>query len=106
MSFLRRRISQSLATHGHAGIKSGYQWLTGIALYGWASYVAYSRIEIDRHYFTDVTVGALMGVLFEETYYRLNLKHWGAQNMRNGVSWRLTPQVTPESVGVHFAKRL
>ncbi|MCZ6676173.1 MAG: phosphatase PAP2 family protein [Candidatus Poribacteria bacterium] len=99
-SFLRRRISQSLARHGHTGIRSGYQWLTGIALYGWASYVGYSRIEIDKHYFSDVVAGALMGVLFEEVYYRFNSKHWNTH-----AAWTLTPQVTSESIGVYFAKR-
>ncbi len=99
-AFLRRRISQSLAQHGHTGIGSGYQWLTGITLYGWASYVGYSRIEIDQHYFTDVMVGALMGVLFEEVYYRFNLKHWNSD-----ASWRLTSQVSPEKVQLQFAMR-
>lgn len=98
-SFLRRRISQSLAGKGHVGIRSGYQWLTGVALYGWASYVGYSRIEIDKHYFSDVAVGALMGVLFEEVYYRFNLKHWNAQ-----TSWRLTSQITPQNAQVRFVK--
>ena len=38
------------------------RWLTGTALFGWAAYVAYSRIEIDQHYFTDVAAGALLGI--------------------------------------------
>ena len=75
-AFLRRRISQSLEQHGHAGIKSGYQWLTGITLYSWASYVGYSRIQIDKHYFTDVATGMAMGLLFEEIYYRFNKEFW------------------------------
>jgi len=86
-TFLRRRISQSLQRHGHAGVQSGYQWLTGATLYAWAAYVAYSRIQIDKHYFTDVATGFVMGVLFEEVYYRLNLKHWNSYS-----SWRLAPQ--------------
>jgi membrane-associated phospholipid phosphatase len=75
-SFLRRRISQSLALHGHSGIGSGYQWLTAIGLYSWAAYVGYSRIQIDKHYFTDVVAGMVMGLLFEEIYHQLNRGHW------------------------------
>ncbi len=75
-AFLRRRISQSLAQHGHSGIGSGYQWLTAIGLYSWAAYVGYSRVQIDKHYFTDVVAGIVMGLLFEEIYHQLNRDHW------------------------------
>ena len=77
-AFLRRRISQSFAQHGHSGIGSGYQWLTTIGLYSWAAYVGYSRIQIDKHYFTDVAAGMVMGLLFEGIYHRLNRKHWNS----------------------------
>lgn len=77
-AFLRRRISYSLAEHGHSGFGSGYQWLTATGLYSWAAYVGYSRIQIDKHYFTDVAAGMVMGLLFEEIYHRLNRKHWNS----------------------------
>lgn len=77
-AFLRRRISHSLAEHGHSGIGSGYQWLTAIGLYSWAAYVGYSRIQIDKHYFTDVAAGMVMGLLFEEIYHQLNRNHWNS----------------------------
>ncbi len=75
-AFLHRRISQSLALHGHSGIGSGYQWITTIGLYGWAAYVGYSRVQIDKHYFTDVVAGMVVGLLFEGIYHRLNREHW------------------------------
>ncbi|MFC1714664.1 phosphatase PAP2 family protein [Candidatus Poribacteria bacterium] len=98
-AFLRRRLSQSLQRRGHTGIKSGHQWLAGVTLYMWAAYVGYSRIEIDEHYFTDVVTGAVMGVLFEEIYYRFNQRHWSFH-----PSWRLTPQVRHDSLGLWFAR--
>ena len=100
-AFLRRRISGSLARRGHVGVKSGYQWLTGVTLYSWAAYVGYSRIEIDKHYFTDVATGAVMGLLFEEAYYRLNRSHWNSQE-----SWHLAPRAKRNSVQIHLAKPL
>ncbi|MBC8233704.1 phosphatase PAP2 family protein [bacterium] len=90
---------QSLTQNGHSSIKSGYQWLTGVTLYTWAAYVGYSRIEIDKHYFTDVAVGSVIGLLFEEIYYRFNQKYWNSH-----PSWRLTSHATPESFQFHFAK--
>ena len=98
-AFLRRRISQSLTQNGHSGIKSGYQWLTGVTLYSWAAYVGYSRIEIDKHYLTDVVMGSVMGMLFEEIYYRFNQKYWNSH-----PSWHLTSHATQESFQFHFAK--
>ena len=99
-AFLRRRISQSLKQHGHASIRSGYQWLTTASLYSWAAYVGYSRVQIDKHYFTDVAVGMIMGLLFEETYYRFNERHWGSY-----PSWRLTPQAKSGSFLLCLEKR-
>ena len=98
-AFLRRRISQSLQRCEHTGIKSGYQWLTGITLYSGAAYVAYSRIQIDKHYFTDVVTGMIMGTLFEEIYYRFNQKHWNSYS-----SWRLKPQARSGSFQLCFEK--
>ena len=100
-AFLRRRISQSLARRRHCGVKSGYQCLTSSTLYSWAAFVGYSRIEIDKHYFTDVAVGAVMGLLFEEAYYRLNQSHWNSQE-----SWRLAPQAMRDCVQITVAKPL
>ena len=41
-------------------------------LYGLAGYVSYSRIESDRHYFTDILAGGALGVWVGRTWYRIN----------------------------------
>lgn len=39
------------------------------ALYGWASYVGYSRMRDSKHYFTDVLIGATVGTLIGNFLY-------------------------------------
>ncbi|MCU7494165.1 MAG: phosphatase PAP2 family protein [Ignavibacteria bacterium] len=39
------------------------------ALYGWASYVAYSRMRDNKHYFSDVLIGALTGTAVSNLVY-------------------------------------
>ncbi len=38
-------------------------------LYGWAAYVGYSRIYDNKHYFSDVLVGALVGTIIGNLVY-------------------------------------
>lgn len=45
---------------------------TFVALYGWASYVGYSRIRDNRHYLTDVLVGAAAGTVISNLLYSLH----------------------------------
>ncbi len=44
---------------------------TGLVLYGGAAYVAYSRLHDQKHYFTDVAVGAAVGTIVGNLMY-----HW------------------------------
>lgn len=47
----------------------GWKWLSATALFGWASYVGYSRIHDRKHYPTDVVVGAISGSLISYLVY-------------------------------------
>lgn len=38
-------------------------------LYGWSSYVAYSRLKDNKHYFSDVFAGAFAGILISNFIY-------------------------------------
>ena len=42
-----------------------------IVSFGWASFVGLSRIHADKHYFTDVLSGAIVGTAMAELYYWL-----------------------------------
>jgi len=47
------------------------RWRFGppVVLFGWASYVGLSRIQACEHYFSDVVVGAAVGILMAELFY-------------------------------------
>lgn len=54
------------------------RWLSPLVTFGWASIVGYSRMHADKHYFSDVAVGALVGALIGELYYRLGYESGSA----------------------------
>lgn len=55
-----------------------------VAFYGLATAIAYSRIQIDRHYMTDVVAGAALGSVHGYVVYR-----WGYQGDERAV--RVSP---------------
>jgi membrane-associated phospholipid phosphatase len=53
---------------------------SGIALYAGATYVAYARMHDEKHYFTDVAVGAVVGTIVGTWMYH---RHWSSDNSGN-----------------------
>jgi membrane-associated phospholipid phosphatase len=47
------------------------RWASPLVSFGWASFVGLSRIHADKHYFTDVLGGAILGIAMAELYYWL-----------------------------------
>jgi len=58
-------------------IRKRYGWEYGIPAYAAASFVGYTRVEENQHYFHDVLAGALIGIgssyLFTTPYGRLSI---------------------------------
>ena len=50
-----------------------------VALYGLATYVGYSRIEIDKHFMTDVLAGAFVGGLVGQLTYWMGYRGYTIQ---------------------------
>lgn len=48
-----------------------WRWASPVIAFGWASFVGWSRMHADKHHFTDVATGALVGYAISELYYRL-----------------------------------
>jgi len=53
---------------GAAFIHQRYGWEYGIPAYVAASYVAYSRVQADKHFVEDVIAGAAIGI-FSSLYF-------------------------------------
>lgn len=56
-----------------------WRWTVPAVSFGWASFVAMSRIHADKHYFTDVAAGALAGYAFGELFYRFAYSPSGSE---------------------------
>ncbi len=68
-AFLNMRIRQVMRQEMTASDYNAWNWLPPTVLFGWASYVGYSRIDAYKHYITDVIFGALAGWLMAEIFY-------------------------------------
>lgn len=66
-----RDFFHNAAEEGSLPLMSERKWklVTGAALFGWASYVGYSRVHDRKHYPTDVLIGALSGSLISYLVY-------------------------------------
>ena len=64
----------SAAFSGASFLGRRYGWKCGVPAYVAASYVGWSRVECDKHYWEDVIVGAFLGIsitcLFTKPYRR------------------------------------
>jgi len=68
----------------------GWKMVSFGVIYGWAGYVGYSRIHDNKHYLSDVIVGAASGILVSYLVYPHQTKsdrlQFGVQPMRNGAA--------------------
>jgi len=55
-------------------LRKRYGWEYGLPAYGLATFVAYSRVEADRHYVHDVLAGAAIGITSSYFFTTPNLK--------------------------------
>ncbi len=75
------------------GIMKGTAFL---GLYGWASYVGYSRIRDSKHYLTDVIVGAAVGTVISNLLYTL---HFASEEEDGDSAHGLTFGIAPGTGG-------
>jgi hypothetical protein len=64
----------SAAFTGAEFIRKEYGWGWGAPAYVAASFVAWSRVEADKHYTHDVLAGAAIGILANHDFWRRNTR--------------------------------
>ena len=70
------------------------RWVSPIVSFGWASFVGFSRIHADKHYFTDVLAGAILGTAIAELYYSLAYDSDDTNSPRSGNGLQLSVKFT------------
>ncbi|MGK2906804.1 MAG: phosphatase PAP2 family protein [Desulfuromonadales bacterium] len=75
-------------------LRKRYGWEYGLPAYAAASFVGYSRVESDNHYWHDVLAGAAIGIassyLFTESYHGVRISGSAGKNyvaMQLSRSW-------------------
>ncbi|MDH3252495.1 MAG: phosphatase PAP2 family protein [Ignavibacteria bacterium] len=72
-AFLFREIDDYLDSESWAqrspALKMGLKMTAAALLYGWAAYVGYSRIYDNKHFLSDVLIGAAVGTLMGNIVY-------------------------------------
>ena len=96
-AFTYMAYTDSVLARRLEGHRAARVW-SAIGLYGLATYVAYTRIEQGKHYFTDVVAGAGAGFLVGKTFYRLNHKKKKEDDRRAEV--RVQPLLFRGGAGV------
>ncbi len=67
-------------------------WKAGVPAYALASYVAASRVQVQRHYFSDVALGATLGIITGRA----------VTVGRGDTRFALGPSVVPGAAGINF----
>lgn len=89
-SFPSAHTSVAFASAEYLRKRYGLEY--GIPAYGLASFVAYSRVEADKHYVRDVLAGAAIGIASSYVFTTANLKY------------NLTAEAAPGYYGVRLTQ--
>lgn len=88
-TFLNKRLRGVMRRELTAAEWDRWSWTPPAVLYGWAAWVAYSRIHAYQHYLSDVSVGALAGWLAAELFYSLD-----ERNRNGGAPGKAAPVIS------------
>jgi membrane-associated phospholipid phosphatase len=87
-------------TRSNDALRSTFKIGSDIALYAGATYVAYARMHDEKHYFSDVAVGAVVGTVVGTLMYHW---HWGHDSSVNqDVSFMIVDRTPMMSYTLRF----
>ena len=92
LSFPSGHTSASFATA--TVLHSGFGWRVGLPAYAVAAWVGASRMERQRHYLSDVVVGATIGILAGRS----------VTIGKGAARFEMSPMAAPGGVGISFVK--
>jgi membrane-associated phospholipid phosphatase len=75
------------ATKDNNTLRFSLKAVSFTSLYGWSSYVAYSRIRDNKHYLVDVLAGAAVGIIFANFMYDQYLDNELTENSHISINF-------------------
>jgi len=69
--FVNNRLRRHMRQEWRRDEYRSWRWASPLLTYGCATFVAGSRIQADKHHFTDVLTGAVVGYGISELFYRM-----------------------------------
>ncbi|UCD63485.1 MAG: phosphatase PAP2 family protein [Candidatus Zixiibacteriota bacterium] len=73
-TFLNKRLRAIMRARMAPGEYRDWRWAPPALLFGWASFVGWSRIHAYKHFVSDVLVGAMAGYLLAELFHSFGEK--------------------------------
>lgn len=71
-TYLNKRIRAVMRSEMSIYRYRDWRWAPPLILYGWSTFVAWSRVSAYRHYASDVAIGALAGYLVAGLFFSFN----------------------------------
>jgi membrane-associated phospholipid phosphatase len=91
-AFLNLRLRAIMRRELHPNDYRNWRWAPPALLFGWASFVGWSRIHAYRHYVSDVLAGAAVGMLLAELFYNFGDNGDDREELNGGaplfIQWR------------------
>ena len=88
--FVNNRLRRHMRQEWRREEYRSWRWAPPLLTFGWAAVVGGSRIQADKHYFTDVLAGALVGYGLSEVFYRLCYEPSGTQTRQASSLFSIT----------------
>lgn len=85
-TYLNKRLRSIMHQRLSSTEYSNWRWAPPLLLFGWSSYVCWSRLHAYDHYFSDVAVGALVGYVIAELFYSFGDQYLEKQSSAQRVS--------------------
>jgi len=85
-TFVNKRLRSIMKSRLTPGEYKDWKWAPPALLFGWSTYVGWSRIHAYKHFVTDVIAGAIAGYLMAELFYSFGDDLYNKIDQQNGIN--------------------
>jgi membrane-associated phospholipid phosphatase len=93
-TFVNKRLRSIMRSYLTAGEYNDWKWGPPTLLFGWSTYVGWTRIHAYKHFVSDVLVGALAGYLIGELFYSFGDDFYNKIDQQNNPNDIATPKTS------------